>query len=85
MSFAPNLSQPHNVFISYVSLVLAAEVKSHGAGAQRSSICLTVSDMALLAVRPQHLWERCKSSETEQKAVQEALSEKIEWDEKGKD
>lgn len=62
----------------------AAELKSPSFGAQRSSICLTVPDMALLSVRLQYLWERCKSSERERKVVQEGWRGKIEWDERGK-
>lgn len=60
----------------------AAEVKSPSFEVQYSSMFLSVSDMA---VQLQHLWECCKSSERETKVVQEGLSGKIDWDERGND
>lgn len=55
----------------------AAEVKSPSVGAQHPSVCLTASDMALLSVPLQYLWESCESSDRERKVVQEELRGKI--------
>lgn len=90
MPLAANLPSPPITFFGVFLSVMhrwhfAAEVKSPGFGTQHSSICLTVSDMALLSVRLQYLWECCKSSERERKVLQEGLRGKIDWDERGKD